>query len=156
MSIFDQIGKIASNSGAQKPSGQTGGTYLTELEQAKDAASQKLSDLYLALGKAYYASHSDDHQTEYESQLTAIRDAHEEIAKCKQQVEEIAARKRCPACGAQLVEGSVFCNICGTKLPDAPSSAEQGQQDQKVCPQCQAAIGPDDVFCTACGADLRK
>lgn len=156
MSLFDQIGKIASSPGAQKPSGPKAGAYLTDLERSKDAASQQLSGLYQELGKAYYDSHADDPQTDYPTQLAAIRDAHAEIAKCQQQMEEIAARKRCPACGAQLVEGSVFCNICGTKLPDAPGSAEQGQQDQKVCPQCQAAIGPDDVFCTACGADLRK
>lgn len=156
MSLFDQLGKIASNPGAQAASRQKEYAYLTELEQSKDAASQKLSSLYLELGKAYYDSHADDPQTDYPSQLAAIRDAHAEIAKCQQQAEEIAARKRCPACGAQLVEGSIFCNICGTKLPDVPGSAEQGHQEQKLCPQCQAAIGPDDVFCTACGADLRK
>lgn len=165
MSLFNQIGKIVptpgSNPGAPAAQENTSprqesSSYLTTLEQSKAAALQKLSELYLELGKAYYEGHSDDHQTEYEENLTAIRDAHTEITRCQQQSDEITARRRCPACGAELTEGSRFCNICGTKLPEVPGSAEEQNQGQRLCPQCKAVLGPDDVFCTSCGADLRK
>lgn len=166
MSLFDQLGKIVSapNASASTPDtpaaqgnpGQENSPYLAALEQSKAAASQKLSELYLKLGKTYYESHADDHQTEYEESLATIRDVHAEIAKCRQQAEEIETRRRCPACGAELAEGSKFCNICGAKLSDAPGeTAEQGQ-GQRLCPQCKAVLGPDDIFCTSCGADLRK
>ena len=166
MSLFEQIGKIVPTPGALAPNPATpvaqentiqgNGPYLTALEQSKADALQKLSELYLELGKAYYESHSDDHQTEYEQCLASIRDAHAEIARCGQQAEEIAARRRCPSCGAELTEGSRFCNMCGSKLPEVSSSTVSQDQGQRLCPKCKAVLGPDDVFCASCGADLRK
>lgn len=164
MALFNQLGKIVPPPAApavqgntsQAHASQANSSYLDALEQSKAAAQQKISELYLELGRAYYESHLDDHQTEYEESLTAIRDAHAEAVRCQQQAEEIAVRRRCPACGAELTEGSRFCNICGTKLPEAPAGAEEQNQGQRLCPQCGAALAPDDVFCTSCGADLRK
>lgn len=166
MSLFDQLGKIVPAPNASVPTpgipaaqgnpSQENSAYLTALEQSKVAASQKLSELYLKLGKTYYESHADDHQTEYEESLTAIRDVHAEIAKCRQQVEEIENRRRCPTCGAELVEGSKFCNICGAKLSDPPGEAAGQGQEPILCPQCKAVLSPEDIFCTSCGADLRR
>lgn len=159
MALFNQFGKTVPTPGTpavQEPPSQGGGAYLTALEQSRAGALEKLSERYLELGRAYYESHLDDHGTEYEESLAAIRDAHAEITRCQQQSEEIAARRRCPACGAELTEGSRFCNICGTKLPEAPVSAKAQSQGQRLCPQCRAVLAPDDVFCTSCGANLRN
>lgn len=165
MSLFDQLGKIVPSASVPVPNysvtsiqevpTQGDRSYLTSLEQSKAAASQKLSELYLELGKSYYESHSDGHQTEYGETIAAIQDVQSEITRIQQQSDEITARRRCPSCGSKLMEGSKFCNICGTKLPDAPS-IEAPDQEQRLCPQCKAVLAPDDDFCTSCGADLRK
>ncbi|MBD5099569.1 MAG: zinc ribbon domain-containing protein [Clostridiales bacterium] len=154
MSFLNQLGKIVPKSGPQTASQQGYSAYLDGLTQSKNGAKQEISALFLELGKAYYESHADDHETEFETQLAAIRDGYAKIAQCEQEAEEIAAHKRCPSCGAQLAEGSLFCNICGTKLPEVSDGAEQEEQ-QNLCPRCQAEIQPGDVFCTACGANLR-
>lgn len=155
MSFLDQLGKIVTKPGPQTASQQERFSYLDDLAQSKDKVSQKISALFLELGKAYYESHADDHETEFETQLAAIRDGYAKIAQCEQEAEEIAEHKRCPSCGAQLAEGSLFCNICGTRLQGVSDSAEQEGQNINVCPQCHATIRPGDVFCTVCGADLR-
>lgn len=152
MALLDRIGKVGPTPGVQVSPGQDARAYLDCLEQSKAEVQEKISGLFLELGKAYYESHVDDHQTELEEQLTVIRDAYSEIAQYEQQSDEIAARLRCPACGTKLPEGSMFCNICGKKLPDAPGSTEK----QKVCPRCNTVLNPDDIFCTSCGMDLRK
>ena len=156
MSFLDQLGKIVTKPGPQTASRQENSAYLDNLTQSKDGVAQEISALFLELGKAYYESHADDHETEFETQLAAIRDGYAKIAQCEQEAEEIAAHKRCPSCGAQLAEGSLFCNICGTKLQDVSDGAEQEEQNSNLCPQCHAAIHPGDVFCTVCGADLRN
>lgn len=155
MSILDQLGIKATGYGMQTAPKSNRPTYFDQLEDSKTEVTKKISGLFSELGKAYYEKHEDDHQTEYETQLTAIREAYAEIARFQQEEDEIAARKRCPACGAQLAEGSRFCNICGVKLPEAPSNTEQSAPDQRLCPKCKAVIGPDDLFCVSCGADLR-
>lgn len=162
MSIFDQRGKKEKAEQRmpepiplyeQRPPEQKQPAFLESLEQTKAAAEQRISDLFRELGQAYYEGHAEDHQTEYEKVMAALRDAYAEIARCQQQAGEIAARKRCSVCGAQLVDGSLFCNFCGVKLMDLPGSA--GAQGQRTCPRCQAALHPDDMFCTSCGMDLR-
>ncbi len=157
MSFKDRLGKlekIVSKPGAQAEPPQDRPADLDRLEQSKAEITQRISGLLAELGKAYYESHADDHQTEYEAQLAVIRDAYAEITQCETQAGEVAAGKRCPSCGAQLAEGSVFCNICGMKLRNFSGGAES--VDQNLCPRCHAAISPDDVFCTSCGADLRE
>lgn len=156
MSFMEQLGKlekIVSRSSVQAAPQPEVSAHLNRLEQSKAEVMQRISGLCAELGRAYYESHADDHQTEYEAQLAAIREAYAAIAQYEKQAEEIAAGRRCPSCGAQLAEGSLFCNICGTKLQDF--SDGEKKEEQNLCPRCHAAISPGDIFCTSCGADLR-
>ena len=163
MSIRDQLGKFVNTPGAQAPSASAAQTasasntpaHLDTLEKSRAEAAQRLSTLLTELGRAYYEDHAGGQQTEYEAQIAAIREAFVEVDRYQRQVDEIAARKRCPACGAQLPEGSLFCNMCGLRLLEAPGGTEQPKPEQKVCPKCGTALGSDDLFCVSCGADLR-
>lgn len=154
MPLLDRIGKIASAAAPAATPAAGVPAYMERLAQSKGEVQEKISGLLQELGRTYFESHVDDHETELEEQLAVIRDAYAEAAQYQQQEDEIAARQRCPACGTKLPEGSMFCNICGTKLAEAPGAA--AEQGQKVCPKCNAVLNPDDVFCTFCGADLRK
>lgn len=162
MSIFDQLGKkekVEQRQPEQRPPElrqpeQQKPAFLDSLEQQQAAAAQRISDLFRELGQVYYEGHADDHQTEYEKELSALREVYAEVARCQQQADEIAARKRCAVCGAQLVDGSLFCNFCGVKLMDLPASTVV--QSQRICPKCQTVLHPDDMFCTSCGMDLRN
>lgn len=160
MAIFEQQKKVVTSPGtqAQAVPEQSRSAYLNRLEQSKAAATEKISDLYTVLGKAYYESHADDHSTEFETQMAAIRELFAEIERFRREADEIAARRRCPACGAQLPEGSQFCNFCGVRLAEVPGSTGQPAPApvQKACPKCKAAIGPNQLFCVSCGADLRN
>ena len=97
MSVFDQLKKIASASGAQAAPGRETIPFTDRLEQSAGNASRRAENLYQALGKAYYEAHADDRQTEYEEQLAAIRSVCGEIARYEEQAAEIAARRRCPS-----------------------------------------------------------
>lgn len=94
MSLLDQLGKIVAKPGPQAAPRQERSAYLDNLAQLKDDVAQEISALFLDLGKAYYENHADDHETEFETQLAAIRDSYEKIAQYGQEAEEIAARKR--------------------------------------------------------------
>lgn len=48
--------------------------------------------------------------------------------------------KKCPYCGAELSDESLFCTECGKELPKGT-----------ICPHCGASVNEDDVFCTECG-----
>lgn len=155
MSLFDQIQKIVTAPNAPLPTVQTSQekpTYLANLDQSIEKSLEKLSALFLELGKLYYEQHTEDHQTEYEDQLSVIRSIHAEIDHYQKLADEVSARKRCSACGAELMEEAVFCSTCGARVPETANSPES----QKVCPQCHAAVEPEDAFCSLCGAALRS
>lgn len=53
--------------------------------------------------------------------------------------------KKCPFCGAELNDDSLFCTECGKELPMGV-----------VCPHCGASVNEGDVFCTECGKRIDK
>lgn len=53
--------------------------------------------------------------------------------------------KKCPNCGAQINDDSLFCSECGKPIP-------QGS----ICPHCGASVNNGDVFCQSCGKKLNE
>ena len=51
--------------------------------------------------------------------------------------------KKCPFCGAELQDDSLFCIECGKELPKGIE-----------CPHCGTSVNEGDVFCTECGKSL--
>jgi predicted amidophosphoribosyltransferase len=63
----------------------------------------------------------------------------------------------CPNCGNQTGEGAVFCDQCGTRLPqpeaETPAPAPAG--GALICPSCGAGNVPGEAFCDFCGSPLQ-
>lgn len=58
-----------------------------------------------------------------------------------------------PDCGAQNVDGTQFCEVCGEELPQ-PAAVAVPAGNQVKCPECGELNPADNVACEACGADL--
>ena len=52
---------------------------------------------------------------------------------------------RCPYCGKQNDDESLFCTECGKPI----------SQDN-VCPHCGASVNDDDSFCQSCGKVINE
>lgn len=51
--------------------------------------------------------------------------------------------KKCPFCGAELSDDSIFCTECGKEFPKGI-----------VCPRCGASINEGVAFCSECGCKI--
>jgi predicted amidophosphoribosyltransferase len=64
----------------------------------------------------------------------------------------------CPNCGNQTGEGAVFCDRCGTRLPEpeavVPAAAPAPAGGSVICPACGAGNVPGEAFCDFCGSPL--
>ena len=55
------------------------------------------------------------------------------------------AERRCPQCGALVVEGAAFCQSCGARLEEKAPAPVQ------FCPHCGAQLREGARFCPLCG-----
>jgi len=64
----------------------------------------------------------------------------------------------CPNCGSTTSEGAIFCDQCGTRLPQpeaaAPAAAPVPAGGSVICPACGAGNVPGEAFCDFCGSPL--
>ena len=64
----------------------------------------------------------------------------------------------CPNCGNTTGEGAIFCDQCGTRLPQpeaaVPEAAPAPAGGSVVCPACGAGNVPGEAFCDFCGTPL--
>jgi predicted amidophosphoribosyltransferase len=64
----------------------------------------------------------------------------------------------CPNCGNATSEGAIFCDQCGTRLPQpeaaAPEAAPPPAGGSMICPSCGAGNVPGEAFCDFCGSPL--
>lgn len=59
----------------------------------------------------------------------------------------------CPHCGASVNEGDVFCTECGKRVDEVPQATSSEPSNPK-CPHCGASINEGDVFCMECGKKI--
>lgn len=59
----------------------------------------------------------------------------------------------CPHCGASVNDGDAFCQNCGKKVGEESSTLDKDNTQQK-CPHCGALVNAGNVFCENCGKKL--
>lgn len=162
MNIVDRAKDLASNAAAKaaalmaQPDQPTGADNYVALVQADQAGLQREIDAtYAELGKAYYEDHEEnaDNAVLREELTGKIKSLKTRISEYDGHIAEVAARRRCHACGEQLPEGARFCSRCGAKLPEHPGITRT-QPVSRTCPVCKSAVSPSADFCTTCGARL--
>lgn len=120
----------------------------------------ELRDIYLEIGKTYYAEHKGKTSNEQ------YKDLFERVLKLETEKNNLELRKlaqqgkrRCPACKSILTLESRFCNMCGEKLPDLPSfdnkdeKKEEEENEVKIrkCSTCGMELEEGAAFCPNCG-----
>lgn len=53
--------------------------------------------------------------------------------------------KKCPNCGAQIIDESLFCTECGKPIPQV-----------NVCPHCGESVNEGEVSCSKCGQMIKS
>lgn len=142
-------------------------TSQTAVQKTKDMAEimrlnsqiseqeRKIEQNYREIGKLYYENFADKDVELFRTLVAEIKGAEGDVCEMKANLLRLKGTQPCPVCGANQPAGSVFCNSCGAKMPDAPAAAAKPlDADGIPCRSCGAIMSKDTIFCTNCGSKL--
>ena len=152
MSFFDNIGSKASAAGQAAAEKARNYAEVNRLNGVISDHEKRISRLYFEIGQSYYMRHKDDPEAEELERIAEITDTNEKIAVCREQVKTLKGVEKCPNCGADVQNGSQFCNNCGTRIP--PASMKTAPKTGLTCPTCGTELESDAAFCFNCGTKL--
>ena len=141
----------------------------------------KIEKYYEKIGEKYAQLHPADYEESFSELMQSLADSQRKLADYSMQMQFVTGVIICtnPGCGHKAPKGSVFCNMCGTKLPEfnfdnyevcdsCGSLVEKGENSCPICHhtvkaqkdgfvqcvKCREFVGKENRFCPACGEPL--
>lgn len=146
MSFLDDIGKTISDAGQgaiQK------GKEMADVAKFNSLISEeekKATGIFEQLGRKYVEVKGDTPDDAFKEYIDALKASEEKVKEYQRKLVELKGVVKCPACGAEVSNESMFCPICGAKV-----AVQQVVQNEKYCDACGAVIPDGNKFCTSCG-----
>lgn len=148
MGLFENIGRTISDVGQttiQKGRDMADIAKFTALISENE---KKLKNVYAELGEAYTMKYGDDSENEFAEIVKKAKEYKEETERLRDVLNTIKKVRKCPKCGAEVVEDIMFCPTCGQKI------YEEIKIDTRNCPKCGERVQAECKFCTNCGTAL--
>lgn len=149
--FFEKINKTGQET-VQKVKDSTEISKINTLIQAEQKEQEKL---FAQIGRHYFTLMKENDGESIEAAFCPLFDAvnqsEEKISAYQAEILKIKNVKRCPKCGRECSQDSVFCAGCGTQLPQ-----EKKEIVGNHCVKCGAELAPDDAFCFNCGSKIDK
>lgn len=153
MSFLDNIGSRASAAGQAAAEKARNLAEIGRLNGVVSDHEKNISRLYFEIGQNYYERHKDDPEAEELERIAAVNSTIEKLTICREQIKTLKGVEKCPSCGADVAQGSMFCNNCGTKMPPAAMKTAPKAQGN-ACPTCGAVVPEGNLFCNSCGTKI--
>ncbi len=155
MAILNDLSKKLTNVAQTTVQVSKGLAESAKASLAISSEEREIEKAYRALGQWYYATKgaNPEEAGEYidivDTSLRKIREIREEAEAAKTAANLPVPTVACPACGAEMEEGTKFCPACGAMMP----SQDVIVREDVVCPNCGAVTnGP---FCPQCGTRVQ-
>jgi DNA repair exonuclease SbcCD ATPase subunit len=141
----------------------------------QNAIKAKINDTYRNIGETSYKLYTENsfELEKITNMLETVKTLYKELSEKQAKLSEILSRYDeelkilrpapvpladqavCPSCGNGYMPGEMlFCNNCGTKLPERVEEVVESQAEavqQSLCPNCSAILVSGAAFCASCG-----
>lgn len=132
MSFLDDLKKGLSGAADYTAKKTTEVTGTARIRLDIRSANSRLAKCYEKIGRAYYMNAKESAEEQIAAMEAGVQEAdaiREEIAAHRLQLAKLQACVICPACGAQISDKSVFCPLCGVKLPKEEEAAAAAEEE---------------------------
>ncbi len=155
MAFFEQVGKLLTDAGQSVTQQTKNLANVTQLNSAVSDKEKEVSQLFLAIGQAYYERHKNDNAAEELEKISEINALYAEISANREKINQIKGVVKCENCGADVPLNAAFCSACGTKV-NHTEAAKENAENVRFCPACHATVEKDNLFCRHCGAKIES
>lgn len=148
MAFFNELGKKFTQAGQEVTQQAKIFAETTKINSHISDEEKQINNLFIQIGKNYFEMNKNNASDVYADIMVSITDAQARIEQYKEQIRKIKGISNCPNCGAEVANGSMFCNSCGAKMTVAEV------QPTAKCPQCGSDVMQGSKFCDSCGYDV--
>ena len=161
------IWKTRKNMGAKPASEDKVSKEVARINDLVAVENEEIDRNCLEIGKKYVQMHALDYEAEFAHFMKKIADSQENLHDYSFRMQVITGVIACTQCGHMAPRGSVFCNMCGSRLPDIDFDCYEicdhcsciVEKDTAVCPECAHPLHPpkkDSVQCPQCGKTVEQ
>lgn len=154
MAFFDNVGKKLSQAGQGALQKTKEMADIARLNSLIADEEKRLNNNYYQIGKLYAQLHSVDCEDCFTTYISAVNESLKKIDDLKAELQALRAVAKCPSCGAEVPTSSMFCNACGTAMPNAADKTNAQPADSVKCNNCGAFVNKNMRFCTSCGTPM--
>ena len=172
MAFFDDISKKitdVSQTTIQKGKGMAETAKYNSLISDEE---KKIAAIYGQIGKLYAEVHGEAPEESFVEYINLLKDSKSKVEEYQNKITELRGVTKCPLCGADVANGTLFCVSCGTKVatpvvpPVTPvvtpvipvatpvTPVNNVAVEASFCAECGAAIPAGCRFCTSCGTPV--
>lgn len=152
MSFLDDLDKKLNQLGqgaVKKTKGATDSMRLTSMLREEE---NKQNALYKQMGMYFYDTYGSVAEGPLKDLCDHITASKQTIENLQKQISIVKGVKFCPSCHAEFPANTMFCNRCGTRLPElVQPQMKQPVVNGRVCLKCGTPLSPGQLFCTHCG-----
>ena len=151
MAFFEDLGKKISETSQGVVQKTKDTAEVMRLNSAISDAEKKITAIYTKIGEIYCEKKADSAEPDFAELVAAVKELKVNINNYNEQINKLKGLIFCPNCNAALPPETIFCSLCGTRMPQELS---QPKADEKLCPSCGAPVKEGMAFCTSCGLKL--
>lgn len=121
------------------------------LKNAISANEQKIKQMYMEIGEAYYKEKQDNPEIFAKPMVETVFRLMAENEENRKKISVLKGNVICTKCGFGNQQGAKFCGECGARLPE-----KMPVLGGVICPKCGAQAEEGMRFCMSCGTELTE
>ena len=127
-------------------------TAISRINRLIAEENEKIKECHQRIGEKYVQLHPTDYEESFSDLIQSLGVSQRKLVDYSMQMQFVTGVVVCtnPGCGHKAPKGSVYCNMCGRKLP------EFNFDDYEMCEVCCSLVKKGTEVCPNCNRPMKQ